>query len=102
MFARVLYVDKDMALELNWLGLGKLRAVHRLGGKRSAHPMQKRCFLAMVRAFEEAGQPVHPSNPKCMVMMRDFADLLLHHPPSSIGWKLVFDDPEGVGIRYAR
>ena len=102
MFPRVLYLDQDMALELNWFGFGKLRAVHKVGGVRAAHPIQKRCFLSMVRAFEQAGQPVHPSNPKCMAMMKDVADLLLHHPPSSIAWRLIFDDPEGAGIRYAK
>ena len=101
MLPRVLYLDEEMSLELDWLGLGKLRARHKLGGVRVAHPVQKACFLAVVHAFEQAGQPVSPANPKCSTMMRDFAELLMHHPPTSIAWRLIFDDPEGTGIRYA-
>lgn len=102
MFARVLYQDRELTLELDWFGLGRLKARHRLGGVRAAHPLQKRCFLHVIQAFANEGEPVSPSNPKCMVLMRDIAELLMHHPPSGIGWKILLDDPEGAGMRYAK
>ena len=102
MFARVLYLDHEMALELNWFGAGALQVRHRLGGVRRAHPIQKQLFLAVVTQFEAAGQPVHPSNPRCMNMMREFADSIANYPPNSLRWQVLFNsDPAVLGRTYA-
>lgn len=102
MFPRVLYLDDQRSLELNWFGLGALQMRRRSGGLRRAHPVQKQAFLQMVQAFENSGQPVNPSNPKCSKLMGDFAELL-EYPPTSLMWKTMFAaDLDEVGRDYAR
>lgn len=101
MFARVLYVDSEVALELDWFGLGPLRARHKVGGVRRAHPVQRQAFQLVCEYFQKAGEPLSPSNPKCSDMMKNFADLLLHAPPTGLAWQIVYSDPEGEGRRYA-
>lgn len=89
MFPRVLYLDEARSLELNWFGMGALQARHRHGGVRRAHPSQKRIFLEVIRHFSASGQPLHPSNPKCSRLMKEFAELL-EHSPNSLHWKAMF------------
>lgn len=102
MFDRVLYVDEEIALELSWFGLGRLVAKHRLGGKRVAHPLQKRAFLIACEAFERAGQPVNPSNPKFSCMAKDVAHMLMYQAPSGLSWGAFFNDPEEFGRSAAK
>jgi hypothetical protein len=101
MFPRVLYVDNQRALELNWFGLGALQMRHRSGGVRRAHPIQKRVFMEVVQAFEASGQPLHPSNPRCSAMMKEFAEML-EKPPNSVLWQAMYRaDLNDVGKSYA-
>lgn len=102
MFPRVLYLDDQRSLELNWFGMGALQMRRREGGLRRAHPIQKQVFLRVVQAFENAGQSLSPANPKCSNLMQDFAELL-EHSPSSLMWQAMFSaDHSEVGERYAR
>ena len=82
MFPRILYLDEDRALELNWFGMGALQMRNRFGGIRRAHPVQKQVFLQVVQAFQAYGQPVHPSNPSCSRLMKEFAEMLEQSPNS--------------------
>lgn len=102
MFPRVLYLDEAKALEINWMGLGALRIRYRQGPIRRAHSLQKKIFLAIVRQFELAGQPVSPSNPRCSKLFHDYIELL-EKPMSSLAWQAVFQStPEEIGQAYAR
>ncbi|MCC7714686.1 hypothetical protein [Janthinobacterium lividum] len=102
MFPRVLYLDDQRSLELNWFGIGTLQMRRREGGLRRADPIQKQVFLRVVQAFENAGQTVSPANLKCSNLMQDFAELL-EHPPSSLRWKtLLAADLDEVGGQYAQ
>lgn len=102
MFPRVLYLDDQRSLELNWFGMGALQMRRRAGGLRRAHPVQKQVFLRVVQSFKNAGQPISPSNPKCAKLMGDFAELL-EHPHTSLMWKTMFAaDLNEVGQDYAR
>lgn len=89
MFPRVLYVDNEKALELNWFGLGSLQARSRSGGIRRAHPIQKQVLLQVVAHFEALGQPVHPSNPKCSRLMKEFSEML-SQSPSGLIWQTMY------------
>lgn len=101
MFPRILYLDDARALELNWFGFGSLQVRHRIGAVRRAHPVQKRMLMQIIQHFSEAGQPVHPSNPKCSRMLKEFADLL-EEAPNSIAWQVMFNaDLQEVGRAYA-
>lgn len=101
MFARVLYVDDRLALELNWLGYGALRVVHRDGAVRVAHPIQKKAFFTLVGAFEALGQPISPSNPKFSAMAKHYAEML-EHPPTSLHWRTFFaSDPSELARGFA-
>lgn len=101
MFPRVLYLDDSRALELNWFGFGALQVRYRIGAVRRAHPVQKRVLMQVVQHFSETGQPVHPSNPKCSRMLREFADLL-EEAPNSLAWQVMFNaDLQEVGQAYA-
>lgn len=101
MFPRVLYLDDTRALELNWFGFGALQVRYRIGTVRRAHPIQKRVLLQIVRHFSEIGQPVHPSNPKCSRMLKEFADLV-DQAPSSMAWQAMFNaDLQEVARGYA-
>jgi hypothetical protein len=86
MFPRVLYVDEDMALELDWVGFGSLQTRNRYGVVRRAQPQQKHAFLEVIRLFQAHGQPVHPSNPRCSRLMSEFA-AMLGEPPNSLAWR---------------
>jgi hypothetical protein len=101
MFSRVLYIDESVALELKWLGLGALQVQYRNGGVRRAHPVQKQYFLAVVKEFEAAGQPVNPANPRCSRLFKEFAHLL-EHPATSLTWETLFrSSPRDVARAYA-
>ena len=101
MFSRVLYVDQDQSLELNWFGLGALQTRSRLGGVRRAHPVQKQIFLRLLQIFESLGQPVHPSNPKCSRLMKEFSELL-GQSPNSLAWQVMYQaNPEEVAKSFA-
>lgn len=89
MFPRVLYVDQEKSLELNWFGLGALQMRNRFGGVRRAHSIQKRVFFQVVQHFESLGQPVHPSNPRCSRLMSEFAELL-DKAPNSLAWQVMY------------
>jgi hypothetical protein len=86
MFPRVLYVDEDIALELDWVGFGSLQTRNRYGVVRRARPQQKHTFLEVIRLFQAHGQPVHPSNPRCSRLMAEFANML-EEPPNSLAWR---------------
>lgn len=101
MFARVLYVDEEKALELNWLGLGALQVRFKNGAIRRAHPVQKMVILSIATHFENAGQPLHPSNPRCMVMLKDMCELICESP-RSLAWQAMMQaDLRDVGQSYA-
>jgi len=103
MFPRVLYLDDERALELNWFGIGALQVRNRFGGVRRAHPVQKRVFYLVVKNFQELGQPVHPSNPRCSAMMKDFAMWLELHSPNSLQWQALYQaDLRDVASSYVR
>jgi hypothetical protein len=89
MFPRILYLDEESALELNWFGMGALQMRNRFGGVRRAHPIQKQIFLQVIQAFQDCGQPVHPSNPKCSSLMKEFAKLL-EQSPNSLAWQVMY------------
>ena len=86
MFPRVLYVDEDKALELDWFGFGALQTRNRYGAARRAQRNQKHVFLEVVRHFQASGQPLHPSNPRCSRLMAEFANLL-SEPSDSLVWR---------------
>lgn len=101
MFPRILYLDSDRALELNWFGFGALQIRYRQGPVRKAHPIQKRILMLVVEHFAAAGQPVNPANPRCLQMLKDFTDLL-EDPPSSLAWQAMFNaDLQDIGRAYA-
>ena len=101
MFPRILYLDDMRALELNWFGLGALQMRNRLGGVRRAHPIQKRIFFQVVQHFEAFVQPVHPSNPRCSRMLKDFAELL-EESPASLSWQVMYQaDLQDIARSYA-
>ena len=101
MFARVLYADDRIALQLDWLGIGALEVVYRDGRRRRAHPAQKRVFLALVDAFAALDQPVSPANPKFSRMAKDFAELL-EEPPNGLIWRtFISDTKEARAQQYA-
>ncbi|MHB1099271.1 MAG: hypothetical protein ACYCZR_06915 [Burkholderiales bacterium] len=96
-----MYLDDIRALELNWFGFGALQVRYRIGAIRRAHPIQKQVFLNVVQHFAATGQPVHPSNPKCSRMLKEFADLL-EQSPSSLAWQVMFNaDLQDVGRSFA-
>lgn len=102
MFPRILYVDEERSLEMNWFGLGALQMRNRQGGLRRAHPIQRALFLRVIQVFENAGQPVHPSNLRCSILMKDFAELL-EQPISSLTWRtMLAADHTEVGKSYAQ
>ena len=101
MFPRVLFVDQEKSLELNWFGLGALQVRHRQGGVRRAHPVQKQVFLRLLQLFEALGQPVHPSNPKCSRLMKEFSELL-GQSPNSLAWQVMYNaNAEEVAKSFA-
>lgn len=101
MFPRVLYIDQNKALELNWFGLGALQMRNRFGGIRRAHPVQKRVFSLVLQHFQSFGQPVHPSNPKCSRLMKEFAELL-NESPNGLSWEVMYRaDPKEVARSFA-
>ncbi|NOT65717.1 MAG: hypothetical protein HOP06_06800 [Methylotenera sp.] len=81
MFARTLYSDEKIRLEINWFGLGSLQTINALG-KRIAHPIQKKVFIEVVDNFKQLGQDISPSNPKCARLFKEFAVLLESQPNS--------------------
>lgn len=101
MFPRVLYLDDKRALELNWLGIGALQVRYREGPVRRAHPIQKKVFMAVMREFELAGQPVSPSNPRCSRLFKDYIELL-EKPMTSLAWQVLLrSTPQEIGRAYA-
>ena len=112
MFPRVLYVDQNKALELDWFGFGSLQTRNRYGVVRRAQPHQKHAFLEVIRLFQAHGQPVHPSNLRCSQLMAQFTDLLAE-PPDSLAWRVMlqadlrdvaraFAEDDSPGIPSAR
>jgi hypothetical protein len=91
MFPRVLYLDQDNSLELDWLGFGALQVRNRYGAVRRAHAHQKQIFLELVRLFQAHGQPVHPSNPRCSRLMAEFVSML-KEPADSLTWRALQAD----------
>ena len=101
MFPRVLYLDQDTALELDWFGVGILQTRNRYGVVRRAQPQQKHAFLEVIRLFQAQGQPVHPSNPRCSRLMAEFANLLAE-PPDSLAWRaMLLADLRDVARAFA-
>ena len=101
MFPRILYVDDQRALELDWLGFGAIQVRHRAGPVRRANRIQKQVLLAVVEAFAQTGQPVSPSNPRCSVMLKEFVELI-EKPMSSLAWKVMLNaNPIEIGQAYA-
>lgn len=101
MFARVLYIDEEKALELEWFGFGALQVRFRNGDVRRAHPFQKSILISISTHFLNAGQPLHPSNPRCSKMMADFAEML-QQSPNSMQWQVMLQsDLKEVGESYA-
>lgn len=101
MFPRVLYLDADIALELDWVGFGPLQTRNRYGVVRRAQPQQKHAFLEVIRLFQAHGQPVHPSNPRCSRLMAEFANML-GEPPNSVAWRVMLQaDLQDVARAFA-
>ena len=101
MFSRVLYLDEQKALEMNWFGAGALQVRYREGPVQRAHPVQKKVFMAVVREFELAGQPVSPSNPRCSKLFKDYIELL-EKPITSLAWQVLLQStPQEIGRVYA-
>ena len=101
MFPRILYVDQDKALELDWFGFGSLQTRNRYGVVRRAQPHQKHAYLEVIRLFQAHGQPVHPSNPRCARLYAEFANLLVE-PPDSLAWRAMLQvDLQDVARAFA-
>lgn len=89
-------------MELNYFGMGALQMRRKDGGLRRVHAIQKQVFLRVVEAFENAGQPVLPKNPKCAKLLQDFSELLAQ-PPSSLMWRTMLSaDHDDIGRNYTQ
>ncbi len=88
MFARTLYSDENVTLQINWFGMGSLQIINNIG-IRQAHPIQKKVFIEIVRHFNNLGQQISPENPKCVHLFQEFARLL-EYQPNSLTWRTIY------------
>lgn len=86
MFSMVLFSDDKLTMHLNWFGLGALTVVDADGGKRRAHPVQKRYLQELARELKELGVSISPKDPVCTSALGDIAHLIYDYSPDSTVW----------------
>lgn len=95
MFARVLYVDRDKTLLIDWLGAGKLMVVDKHGSKYVADNWQKQFFLDVISTLERLGQKISPDNIFCKKVLDEFSWALYNFKPDNPAWQaMTFQGPQ--------